>query len=276
MPTDVGKGSTTMLELSGVRKTFFRATPDEVVALHDVNLSLAPGEFVTVVGSNGAGKSTLLHVICGIDYVDQGRVVLDGQDITPLPEHARAGAVGRVSQDPKAGTASKLTVEQNLALALLRGKARGLRQGVNVERRALFRQALEPLGLGLETRLSAPTGILSGGQRQALTLVMATLAAPKLLLLDEHTASLDPRAAPTVLEITRRLVEQSGITTLMVTHNMEHAIHFGNRLIMMHGGRIVLDIAGEQKRSLTVPELIARFERQAAERFVDDRVLLRE
>lgn len=274
MATDGRNGK--VLELVGVRKTFFRGTSDEVVALRDIHLHLARGEFVTVVGSNGAGKSTLLHVICGLESVDEGRVVLDGQDLTALPEHRRAAAIGRVSQDPKAGTASNLSVEQNLALALLRGRARGLRQGVNAERRALFRQALEPLGLGLETRLSAPAGSLSGGQRQALALVMATLAAPKLLLLDEHTASLDPRAAPLVLEITRRLVEQSGITTLMVTHNMEHAIRFGTRLIMMHAGRIVLDIAGEQKRSLTVAELVARFERQAAERFVDDRLLARE
>jgi putative ABC transport system ATP-binding protein len=265
----------TVLRLVGVRKTFFRGTADEVVALHDVQLALAPGEFVTIVGSNGAGKSTLLNVVNGVHTVDGGRIELDGRDVTTVPEHGRARYLGRVSQDPKAGTAANLTVEQNLALALLRGQARGLRQAVDAERRALFRHALEPLGLGLEARLGAPAGILSGGQRQALTLVMATIVPPRLLLLDEHAASLDPRAAPTVLGITRRLVEEGQITTLMVTHNVEHAIRYGTRLVMMHGGRIVLDIAGAQKQALTVPELVARFEQQAADRFVDDRLLLR-
>jgi putative ABC transport system ATP-binding protein len=266
---------TEVLRLEGVRKSFFRGTPDEAVALSDVHLAVSPGEFITIVGSNGAGKSTLLNVIGGTHPVDAGRVELDGWDLTGVPEHGRARYIGRVSQDPKAGTAASLSVEQNLALALLRGKPRGLGQGVDAHRRALFRDALAPLGLGLEARLSAPTGALSGGQRQALTLVMATLVPPRLLLLDEHTASLDPRTAPTVLAITRRLVEQGQITTLMVTHNVEHAIRFGTRLIMMHGGRIVLDIAGAQKRALTVAELVARFEEQAADRFVDDRLLLR-
>jgi putative tryptophan/tyrosine transport system ATP-binding protein len=265
-----------VLRLSGVRRAFLPGTPDEVVALDDVRLALEPGEFVTVVGANGAGKSTLLNVIAGTQPVDHGRVDLDGRDVTPLPAYARARFIGRVTQDPKAGTAANLSVEQNMALALLRGQARGLGQGVTTERRALFRRALVPLGLGLEARLAAPAGTLSGGQRQALALVLATLVAPRLLLLDEHTAALDPRAALLVLEITQRLVEEQRITTLMVTHNVEHALRYGSRLLMLHAGGIVLDIAGEAKQALSVVELLALYERQAGERLTDDRVLLRE
>ncbi len=274
MPTANGVAPP-VLRLDGLRKVFFRGTADEVVALSDVHLTVAPGEFLTIVGSNGAGKSTLLNVIGGLQSVEGGRVELDGRDVTAVPVHDRARHVGRVSQDPKAGTAASLSVEQNLALALLRGQPRGLGQGVNAERRERFRFALATLGLGLETRLAVSTGTLSGGQRQALALVMATIVSPRLLLLDEHTTSLDPRTAPIVLAITQRLVEEGRITTLMVTHNMEHAIRYGTRLLMMHGGRIMLDIAGAAKRALTVAELVARFEQQAADHVVDDRLLLR-
>jgi putative ABC transport system ATP-binding protein len=265
-----------VLEVKGVKRVFQPGTVDEVVALNDISLSLGEGEFVTVVGSNGAGKSTLLGVIAGAQPVDAGRIELDGQDVTSLPAYARAQFIGRVAQDPKAGTAAGLTVEENLAVALLRGQARGLGKGVTRERRALFRTALADLGLGLEGRLGAPAASLSGGQRQALALVLATLRTPRLLLLDEHVAALDPRTAPTVLEITRRLVEQQRITTLMVTHNVEHALSYGSRLLMLHAGQIVLDIAGATKQALTVAELIARYEQQAHDRLADDRVLLRD
>ncbi len=262
------------LRLVEVEKHYFRGTPDEVTALDGVSLVLTRGEFVTVVGSNGAGKSTLLGVISGTEAVDRGRVEIDGQDVTRQRAYERARHVARVSQDPRAGTASNLSVEQNMALALLRGQPRGLGRGVTPERRYQFRWTLAPLGLGLEHRLGTAAGVLSGGQRQALALVLATLVTPTVLLLDEHTAALDPRTAPTVLEITRRVVEAHRISTLMVTHNVEHAIQYGTRLIMMHAGRIVLDISGEQKRALTVADLVARFEQQAHEHLVDDTLLL--
>ncbi len=265
----------TLLRLEELRQVFAPGTADEVVALDSVSLTLLEGEFVTLVGSNGAGKSTLLNVIAGSQPVGGGRVVLDGRDLTALPAHARARFIGRVSQDPKAGSAATLSVEQNLALALLRGQPRGLGQGVSRDRRGVFREALAPLGLGLESRLSAAAGSLSGGQRQALALVLATLRTPRLLLLDEHVAALDPRTAPLVLEITRRIVEQHGISTLMVTHNVEQALAYGNRLLMLHAGRIVLDIAGAAKQSLTIPELVSRYEQQAGSRLSEDRILLR-
>jgi putative ABC transport system ATP-binding protein len=247
---------------------------DEVEALAGIDLAVSAGDFVTIVGSNGAGKSTLLDVVCGSQNPDSGRVELDGRDVTSEPVFARARLIGRVNQDPKSGSAPNLTVEQNMALALLRGSRRGLGRGVTSERRTLFREILEPLGLGLEGRLSAPAGTLSGGQRQALALALARLSPPRLLLLDEHVAALDARVAPLVLDITRRLVEDEHITTLMVTHNLEQAIRFGNRLVMMHAGRVVLDIGGDHKRSLTVPELVARFEQRAAQPIVDDTLLL--
>jgi putative ABC transport system ATP-binding protein len=265
-----------LLELTGVRRVFQPGTPDEVVALDDVGLSLAEGEFVTVVGSNGAGKSTLLAVIAGAQPVDAGRIVLDGQDVTALPAYARARFIGRVTQDPKAGTAAGLSVEENLAVALLRGQARGLGTGVTRERRTLFRESLADLGLGLESRLGAPAASLSGGQRQALALVLATLRTPRLLLLDEHVAALDPRTAPVVLDITHRLVGHGRITTLMVTHNVEHALTFGTRLLMLHAGKIALDISGATKQALSVQDLIAMYEQQAHDRLADDRVLLRD
>jgi putative ABC transport system ATP-binding protein len=264
----------TLLRLERIRQVFHRGTPDEVTALADLSLDVEDGDFITLIGSNGAGKSTLLNVIAGSQRVDSGRIVLDGRDITSLAAHARAASIGLVTQDPRAGSAATLSVEQNLALALLRGRPRGLGQGVTRDRRVLFRQALEPLGVGLESRLTALAGTLSGGQRQALALVLATLRTPRLLRLDEHAAALDPRTAPVVLEITRTLVEQHRITTLMVTHNVEHALAYGNRLLMLHGGRIVLDIAGDAKRALTVPDLIARYEQQAGSRLSEDRILL--
>jgi putative ABC transport system ATP-binding protein len=265
-----------VLELKGVRRVFQPGTPDEVLALQDVWLSLAEGEFVTLVGSNGAGKSTLLGVIAGSQPVDTGRIDIDGQDVTALPAYARARFIGRVAQDPKAGTAGALSVEENLAVALLRGQPRGLRRGVTRDRRTLFRSSLADLGLGLEHRLAVPAASLSGGQRQALALVLATLRTPRLLLLDEHVAALDPRTAPLVLDITRRLVEQQRITTLMVTHNVEHALAYGTRLLMLHAGRIVLDISGTTKQALSVQDLIARYEQEARDHLADDRVLLRE
>jgi putative ABC transport system ATP-binding protein len=266
----------TVLGLETVRRVFDAGSPDEVVALQDVSLSLAEGEFVTVVGPNGAGKSTLLNVIAGSQPAQGGRIHLDGRDVTALKAYARARFIGRVTQDPKAGTAASLSVEQNLAVALLRGEARGLGQGVTRARRELFRKSLSGLGLGLEDRLTALAGSLSGGQRQALALVLATLRAPRLLLLDEHVAALDPRTAPIVLDITCRLVEQQRITTLMVTHNVEQALQLGSRLLMLHAGRIVLDIDGPAKQAMSVAELIARFEQQSGGRLADDRVLLRE
>jgi putative ABC transport system ATP-binding protein len=265
-----------VLELHGVRRVFQPGTPDEVVALNDISLALVEGEFITLVGSNGAGKSTLLGAIAGAQPVDAGRIELDGHDVTALPAYARAGFIGRVSQDPKAGTAAGLTVAENLAVALLRGQARGLGRGVTRERRDVFREALADLGLVLEGRLDAPAGSLSGGQRQALALVLATLRTPRLLLLDEHAAALDPRTAPAVMEITRRLVEQQRITTLMVTHNVEHALSYGTRLLMLYAGKIVLDIAGSEKAALSVQDLIARYELTAHDRLADDRVLLRD
>jgi putative ABC transport system ATP-binding protein len=265
-----------VLELKSVRRVFQPGTPDEVIALNDISVSFQEGEFITLVGSNGAGKSTLLAAIAGAQPIDAGRIVLDGRDVTALPAYARAGFIGRVAQDPKAGTAAGLSVAENLAVALLRGQARGLGRGVTRERREVFRQALADLGLGLQERLNAPAGSLSGGQRQALALVLATLRTPRLLLLDEHAAALDPRTAPAVMEITRRLVEQQHITTLMVTHNVEHALSYGTRLLMLHAGKIVLDISGATKQALSVQDLIARYEQQAHETLADDRVLLRD
>jgi putative ABC transport system ATP-binding protein len=266
--------NTPVLRLTGVDKYFVRGTVDEVRALAGVDLALEEGDFVTVVGSNGAGKSTLLDVVCGNQLSDGGSIAIDGRDVTSAPVYVRAQSIGRVNQDPRSGSAPNLTVEQNMALALLRGAKRGLGTGVTTSRREHFREVLKPFGLGLEERLSAPAGTLSGGQRQALSLALAKLVPPRLLLLDEHTAALDARVAPIVLELTRALVEGEHMTSLMVTHNLEHAIFYGNRLVMMHAGRLVLDIAGEQKRSLTVHELVARFEEQAAQHLTDDTLLL--
>jgi len=257
-----------MLELEGVTKIFNRGSIDEKRALCGIDLKVGEGDFVTIIGSNGAGKTTLLNVITGSVLLDEGNVVIDGLDVTCLPEFKRGKLIGRVFQNPLMGTAAEMTIEENLSMALLRGKSRGLRRGVTDEQRRLFRPLLETLGLGLEGRLGDRVGLLSGGQRQSLAILMATLAMPKLLLLDEHTASLDPKTAALVMELTERMVTQNHLTTLMVTHNMEQAIRYGNRLIMMHEGRIVLDVSGEEKQRLTLSDVIERFG------VVDEKLLL--
>ena len=259
-----------MLELREVRKTFNPGTINEKRALQGVSLTLADGDFVTVIGGNGAGKSTLLNAVAGVWPVDSGTITIDGIDVTRLPEHKRAKFIGRVFQDPMMGTAATMGIEENLALAFRRGQARGLRYGINNEERKLYREKLAILGLGLEDRMTSKVGLLSGGQRQALTLLMATLKKPKLLLLDEHTAALDPKTADKVLETTETIVQRDHLTTLMITHNMRDAIAHGNRLIMMDGGRVVVDIRGEEKKNLTVRDLLDKFNVQS------DRLLLSE
>ncbi|MDO5627348.1 MAG: ABC transporter ATP-binding protein [Mobilicoccus sp.] len=249
-----------MLKLTGVTKTFFPGTVNERRALNLDHLELAAGEFVTVIGSNGAGKSTLLNMVSGKLTPDTGTVEIDGKDVTKLPDHRRAGLIGRVFQDPMASTAPDLTIEQNLSIALTRGQRRGLGPGVTNARRARFREELTQLEQGLENRLSAKVGLLSGGQRQALSLLMATFSEPRVLLLDEHTAALDPSRADLVVRLTKSLVELHTPTTLMVTHNMDQALGLGDRLIMMHEGRVVVDIAGEKKKNATVKDLLAAFE----------------
>lgn len=263
-----------MLTLTDVSKTFNRATINEKVALHDINLHLAPGDFVTIIGGNGAGKSTLLNMIAGVYPLDQGTITLGGEDISRLPEHARARNLGRVFQDPKLGTASDMQIDENLALAARRGEHRGLKWGISRSDREYYAARLATLGLGLEKRLSDKVGLLSGGQRQALTLLMATLKQPQLLLLDEHTAALDPKTAAKVLALTDEIVSQSHLTTLMVTHNMHDAIRMGNRLIMMADGHIIYDVAGEQKAQLHRADLMARFEEVSGSELANDRMLL--
>lgn len=262
------------LELWGVAQTFFPGTVNETRALQGVDLSLKPGEFVTVVGSNGAGKSTLLNVVAGVLRPDQGNVLLGGADVTRLGEVERARRIGRVFQNPTAGTAPSLTVEENLSLALSRGERRGLLWAVTGAKRRRFQQELAGLGLGLEKRLNDKVGLLSGGQRQALSLLMATLKRPDVLLLDEHTAALDPRTAALIADLTARWVEERQLTTLMVTHNLEHAIRLGHRLIMMHQGRILFEMAGQEKADLTIEKLRAAFERVLGEHFAYDRAVL--
>lgn len=263
-----------MIKLNDINKYFFTGTLNEVKALDNVNLQVDQGDFITVIGSNGAGKSTLLKAIAGVISVDTGTIEIDGRNVTNLPEHKRARDIGRIDQDPMASTAADLSIEENLAIAYLRGQKRGLGRAVTSQRAEIFRESLKNIGLGLEDRLKVPVGTLSGGQRQALALVMATLSRPKLLLLDEHTAALDPKAAKLVMEITERLVHRYQLTTLMITHNMEQAIRYGNRLIMMHRGRIILDIGAIEKTKLTVPELVTRFTNSSGSTFDDDRVLL--
>lgn len=263
-----------MLVIENLNKTFNPGTPIANHALKDISLTLSKGDYVTVIGGNGAGKSTLLHSVAGTHFPDTGTVTIDGIDVTNMPEHKRAKYLGRVFQDPVMGTASKMYIEENLAIAHRRGKRRGLRWNINNKERKLFKERLSMLELGLEDRLGDRVGLLSGGQRQALTLVMATLIEPKILLLDEHTAALDPKTAPTVLEIGERIIRKFNLTTMMVTHNMAHAIAYGNRLIMMKEGRIVLDISGEEKRNLTVENLIAKFTQASGEEFSDDKALL--
>ena len=263
-----------MLELHQVCKTFNPGTVNEKMALNRLTLALETGDFATVIGGNGAGKSTMLNAIAGVWPVDAGCIRIDGTDVTELSEHSRAVHLGRVFQDPMVGTAADMTIEENLALAARRGERRTLRWGIRKEERERFRELLKPLELGLEDRLTAKVGLLSGGQRQALTLLMATLKKPKVLLLDEHTAALDPKTASKVLELSDRIVEKYQLTTLMVTHNMKDAIAHGNRLIMLDAGRVILDISGEEKKQLTVPDLLARFTKASGEEVESDRLLL--
>jgi len=268
-------GNSSILQLRDVRKVFARGSVDEVIALNDINLDVYDQDFVTVIGSNGAGKSTLLNIIAGVFPPERGgRVVINGDDVTGLAQHRRAAYVGRVWQEPEMGTASRLTIEENLSLALLRGQPRGLRGAVNKQRRQMFREALALLGLGLEDRLSTPVGTLSGGQRQALALVMATISKPAILLLDEHVATLDPKTAETVLQLSDMIVGHEKMTTVMITHNMEIALRYGNRLIMMHQGRIVVDMGEADKKMLTIGDLVDAFEQAAGEQFKDDSILL--
>ena len=248
-----------MLELCGIEKVFHAGTVNERVALAGVDLRLNDGDFVTVIGGNGAGKSTLLNAVAGTFPIDRGQILIDGKDITRLPEHARARFLGRVFQDPMMGTAPTMQIVENLALAARRGKRRSLRWGISKGEQEKYRVLLADLGLGLEDRMTTRVGLLSGGQRQALTLLMATLVRPRLLLLDEHTAALDPKTAANVLSLTDRLVSEQGLTALMITHNMRDALAHGNRLIMMDGGRVVLDVCGEKKKALTVESLLDRF-----------------
>jgi putative ABC transport system ATP-binding protein len=263
-----------MLEIRSVSKTFNAGTVNEKVALNGLSLTLADGDFATVIGGNGAGKSTMLNIVAGVYPADQGSILIGGLDVTRLPEHRRAKFIGRVFQDPMMGTAASMGIEENLALALRRGQRRGLRWGITPKERERYKTLLAELGLGLEDRLTSKVGLLSGGQRQALTLLMATLQKPKLLLLDEHTAALDPKTAATVLDTTERIISRDRLTTLMITHNMRDAIAHGNRLIMMYEGRVVIDIAGEEKRTLTVEKLLEQFEKVSGSQEADDKLLL--
>lgn len=262
------------LQLSGVRKVFFPGTANEVEALAGVDLSVPAGQFVSIIGSNGSGKSTLLNAVAGTFALTSGKVVLDGRDVTRQPDYVRSRSIGRVFQDPRAGTAPDMTIEENLAISLLRTRRSGLRMGVTNRRRAVMREQLARLGMGLEGRLKAGVNKLSGGQRQAMSLLMATIAEPSLLLLDEHTAALDPKVAATIMQLTDEIVTERHLTTLMVTHNMELALRYGDRLIMMHAGRIVLDLSHEQKSSFKVSDLIEKFHEVAGEAFAVDRMLL--
>lgn len=263
-----------MLELNKVSKTFNPGTVNEKAALNHLSLTLEEGDFVTVIGGNGAGKSTMLNAIAGTFPVDCGKIVIDGANVTMDPEHKRAKYIGRVFQDPMKGTCAGMQIEENLALAKRRGMRRGLRWQLNDEERAFYKEQLATLGLGLETRLSDKVGLLSGGQRQAVTLLMATIQKPRLLLLDEHTAALDPATASKVLRLTREIVESHHLTALMVTHNMKDALTIGNRLIMMDHGTIIYDVSGEEKKQLTVDDLLRKFEEASGVEFSNDRMML--
>ena len=263
-----------MLEIKNIWKTFNAGTVNEKTALRGVDLTLEDGEFVTVIGGNGAGKSTLLNAVSGVWSVDRGTISIGGVDVTKLPEYKRAKYIGRVFQDPMMGTAATMQIEENLALAARRGKSRGLRAGITKAEREEYREQLKVLDLGLEDRLTSKVGLLSGGQRQALTLLMATLRKPNLLLLDEHTAALDPKTAAKVLDATERIVQKDSLTTLMITHNMRDAIAHGNRLIMMYDGRIVVDVSGEEKKKLTVEQLLTMFSQASGSDEADDKLLL--
>ena len=263
-----------MLEIRNISKTFNKGTINEKKDLDGVNLNLNPGDFVTIIGGNGAGKSTTLNAIAGAWYVDAGQIIVDGTDITRLPEHKRAAYLGRVFQDPMTGTASTMSIEENMAIAARRGERRGLRWGISKKEREEYKRQLRELNLGLEDRLSSKVGLLSGGQRQAITLFMAAARKPKLLLLDEHTAALDPKTAAKVLEISDKIIAEHGLTAMMVTHNMKDAIAHGNRLIMMHEGKIIYDVSGEEKKKLHVSDLLAKFEEASGDEFANDRMML--
>ncbi len=263
-----------MLELSHVYKSFNIGTPVQKDALIDLNLKLNEGDFVTVIGGNGAGKSTMLNAVAGAFAVEKGQITIDGNNVTKEPEYKRAKYIGRVFQDPLRGTAGDMWIEENLAMALRRGKKRSFRWGISNEEREQYAELLKTLDLGLETRLNAKVGLLSGGQRQALTLLMATIKKPQLLLLDEHTAALDPHTAKKVLDITNKVVTENNLTTLMVTHNMKDAIKYGNRLIMMHNGTIIYDVSGEEKKNLKVADLLLKFEQESGGEFANDRMML--
>ena len=263
-----------MLEIQDLHKTFNIGTINEKVALDGVNLQLNVGDFVTIIGGNGAGKSTTLNAIAGTWPVDRGKILIDGKDITRLSEHKRAAYLGRVFQDPMIGTAATMGIEENMAIAARRGERRSLRWGISKAQREAFRKKLAELNLGLEDRMGSKVGLLSGGQRQAITLLMAALKKPKLLLLDEHTAALDPKTAAKVLEISDKIIAENGLTAMMVTHNMKDAIAHGNRLIMMHEGRVIYDVSGEEKKKLHVSDLLAKFEEASGGEFANDRMML--
>lgn len=263
-----------MLRVENVCKTFFPGTINEKRALQGLNLHLKPGDFATVIGGNGAGKSTTLNAIAGVFPIDSGKIIIDGEDLTKKPEHKRAKYIGRVFQDPMMGTAAGMMIEENLAIAARRGKTPGLSWSFTDEQHEYFHELLKELDLGLEDRMTAKVGLLSGGQRQALTLLMATLKKPKLLLLDEHTAALDPKTAEKVLALTDKIVKRDNLTTLMITHNMRDALRFGNRLIMLHNGRVIIDVQGEEKQHLQIPDLLAMFEKASGDVMGSDRLLL--
>ena len=263
-----------MLEIQNIYKTFNRGTINEKKALDGVNLNLNPGDFVTIIGGNGAGKSTTLNAIAGTWLVDEGKIIVDGTDITRLPEHKRAVYLGRVFQDPMTGTAATMSIEENMAIASRRGEHRGLGWGITRKEREEYKRQLKTLDLGLEDRLSSKVGLLSGGQRQAITLLMAAAKKPKLLLLDEHTAALDPKTAAKVLAISDKIIEEHNLTAMMVTHNMKDAIAHGNRLVMMHEGRIIYDVSGEEKKRLHVSDLLNKFEDVSGGEFANDRMML--
>ena len=264
----------TLLQVQGITKVFSKGTLDEVTALDVVSLDVHAEDYITIIGSNGAGKTTLLNVIAGCYPPEKGKVSIEGNDVTHLSEHKRAKYIGRVHQDPKIGTGASLTIEENLAFAALRGRRRSLRMATSEKRRDRFRELLAPLGLGLEDRLNAIVGTLSSGQRQSLAVTMATMTKPALLLLDEHTANLDPKTAQTVFDLTEMVVGREKLTTMMITHNMETAIRYGNRLVMMHRGKIIVDIGHEAKDKLTVDHLVEAFEEAAGERLADESILL--
>lgn len=263
-----------MLEIKNVTKIFNPATVNEKVALSNLSLTLNDGDFVTVIGGNGAGKSTLLNAVAGTFFVEEGSIVIDGEDITKLPEYKRAKFIGRVFQDPMIGTAADMWIEENMSLAFQRGKRRGLKWAITKKDKMMFREMLKKLDLGLEDRLSSKVGLLSGGQRQAITLLMAAMNNPRLLLLDEHTAALDPKTAAKVLDITNEIVGESNLTTIMITHNMKDALRLGNRLVMMHAGKIIFDVSGEEKKKLEVSDLLELFEKASGGTFANDRMLL--